>query len=93
MGSAAARWGTLSQGKEVTGRAVAVAAGLCMGALGACTGGAIRIPAAATCCGFDREGLPIAMQVVGAPRDDARVLRAAHAYERATPWRDRRPLP
>lgn len=53
----------------------------------------LGLPAAATCCGFDQEGLPIAMQIIGKPRDDAGVLRAAHAYERATPWRDRRPLP
>jgi aspartyl-tRNA(Asn)/glutamyl-tRNA(Gln) amidotransferase subunit A len=31
------------------------------------------------------------MQVVGRPFDDATVLRVAHAYERATPWRTRRP--
>ena len=31
------------------------------------------------------------MQVAGRPFDDATVLRVAHAYERATPWRERRP--
>jgi aspartyl-tRNA(Asn)/glutamyl-tRNA(Gln) amidotransferase subunit A len=31
------------------------------------------------------------MQVVGRPFDDATVLRVAHAYEQATPWRTRRP--
>jgi len=31
------------------------------------------------------------MQIVGRPFDDARVLRVAHAYEKATPWRAKRP--
>jgi Asp-tRNA(Asn)/Glu-tRNA(Gln) amidotransferase A subunit family amidase len=32
------------------------------------------------------------MQIGGSPFDDQKVLRAAHAYERATPWRDKRPI-
>ena len=32
------------------------------------------------------------MQIVGRPFDDATVLRVAHAYEAATPWRARRPV-
>ena len=48
-------------------------------------------PAVAQCIGFSRSGLPLSMQVVGRPFDDATVLRAAHAYELATPWRARRP--
>ena len=31
------------------------------------------------------------MQLIGRPFDEATVLRAGHAYEKATPWRDRRP--
>jgi aspartyl-tRNA(Asn)/glutamyl-tRNA(Gln) amidotransferase subunit A len=31
------------------------------------------------------------MQVVGRPFDDATVFRVAHAYEKATPWRAKRP--
>jgi aspartyl-tRNA(Asn)/glutamyl-tRNA(Gln) amidotransferase subunit A len=31
------------------------------------------------------------MQVVYRPFDDATVLRVAHAYEKATPWRTKRP--
>ncbi len=42
-------------------------------------------PALAQCIGFSRSGLPLSMQVVGRPFDDATVLRAAHAYELATP--------
>ncbi len=48
-------------------------------------------PALAQCIGFAGNGLPLSMQLVGRPFDDATVLRAAHAYETATPWRSRRP--
>ena len=48
-------------------------------------------PALAQCIGFTDDGLPLSMQIVGRPFDDATVLRVAHAYEGATPWRARRP--
>jgi aspartyl-tRNA(Asn)/glutamyl-tRNA(Gln) amidotransferase subunit A len=48
-------------------------------------------PALAQCIGFSSTGLPLSMQIVGRPFDDATVLRVAHAYEQATPWRSRRP--
>ncbi|HEY1935010.1 MAG TPA: amidase [Acetobacteraceae bacterium] len=48
-------------------------------------------PALAQCIGYTPEGLPLSMQIVGRPFDDATVLRVAHAYEAATPWRTRRP--
>ena len=32
------------------------------------------------------------LQLVGKPFDEATVLRVSRAYERVTPWRDRRPL-
>jgi aspartyl-tRNA(Asn)/glutamyl-tRNA(Gln) amidotransferase subunit A len=48
-------------------------------------------PALAQCIGFASNGLPLSMQVVGRPFDDATVLRVAHAYEKATPWRTKRP--
>jgi aspartyl-tRNA(Asn)/glutamyl-tRNA(Gln) amidotransferase subunit A len=48
-------------------------------------------PALAQCIGFSSSGLPLSMQVVGRPFDDATVLRVAHAYEKATPWRTKRP--
>ena len=40
---------------------------------------------------FSASGLPLSMQITGRPFDDATVLRVAHAYEQATPWRERRP--
>jgi aspartyl-tRNA(Asn)/glutamyl-tRNA(Gln) amidotransferase subunit A len=48
-------------------------------------------PALAQCVGFSSNGLPLSMQIVGRPFDDATVLRVAHAYEKATPWRRKRP--
>jgi aspartyl-tRNA(Asn)/glutamyl-tRNA(Gln) amidotransferase subunit A len=48
-------------------------------------------PALAQCMGFTPVGLPLSLQLVGRPFDEATVLRAAHAYETATNWRSRRP--
>ncbi len=48
-------------------------------------------PALVQPIGFTPDGLPMAMQIVGRPFGDATVLRVAHAYEKATPWRARRP--
>src|SRR5437762_1627561 len=48
-------------------------------------------PALAQCMGFTPAGLPLSLQLVGRPFDEATVLRAAHAYETATNWRTRRP--
>jgi len=43
-------------------------------------------PAASVPCGFSSDGLPLALQIVGPPRNDALVLRAARAYESARPF-------
>ena len=48
-------------------------------------------PALSVCNGYTRSGLPLAMQIAGRPFDEATVLRAGDAYERATAWRQRRP--
>jgi aspartyl-tRNA(Asn)/glutamyl-tRNA(Gln) amidotransferase subunit A len=52
-----------------------------------CTGG----PALAVLCGFTASGLPLSLQLVGRPFDDARVLRAGHTFEQATGYWKRRP--
>jgi aspartyl-tRNA(Asn)/glutamyl-tRNA(Gln) amidotransferase subunit A len=44
-------------------------------------------------CGFTRSGLPIGMQITGAPGDEGTVLRLARAYEQATEWHKRQPIP
>jgi aspartyl-tRNA(Asn)/glutamyl-tRNA(Gln) amidotransferase subunit A len=49
------------------------------------------LPAISLPCGFDRDGLPIGLQIAGRPFDEPAVLRVAHAYERAHDWKDRRP--
>jgi aspartyl-tRNA(Asn)/glutamyl-tRNA(Gln) amidotransferase subunit A len=49
-------------------------------------------PALAQCIGYTPDGLPLSMQIVSRPFDDATVLRVAQAYEGATPWRARRPV-
>lgn len=42
-------------------------------------------------CGFDGQGLPIGMQVMGPALGEMTVLRVAYAYEQATDWHTRRP--
>ena len=49
-------------------------------------------PACAVPCGFDGQGLPIGMQVIGRAFDEAMVLRVADAYQRFTDWHTRRPV-
>jgi aspartyl-tRNA(Asn)/glutamyl-tRNA(Gln) amidotransferase subunit A len=48
------------------------------------------LPAVSLRCGFSAAGLPIGLQLIGRPFDEARVLRAAYAYEQATDWLARR---
>jgi len=48
-------------------------------------------PAVSVPCGFSQSGLPIGMQLVGRPFEDATVLRLAHAYEQHAGWHARRP--
>jgi aspartyl-tRNA(Asn)/glutamyl-tRNA(Gln) amidotransferase subunit A len=49
------------------------------------------LPAISVPCGFDRDSLPIGLQIAGRPFDETGVLRVAHAYERRHDWKDRRP--
>ncbi len=48
-------------------------------------------PALAICAGFSQSGLPLGMQIMGRPWEEAMLLRIAHAYEQATPWHQRHP--
>ncbi len=45
-------------------------------------------PSCAVPTGFDREGLPLGMQVMGPRWSDATVLSVAAAHERQSPWAD-----
>jgi aspartyl-tRNA(Asn)/glutamyl-tRNA(Gln) amidotransferase subunit A len=49
------------------------------------------LPAVSVPCGFNAAGLPIGLQLIGRALDEPTLLRAAHAYEQATPWRHRSP--
>lgn len=42
------------------------------------------LPAISVPCGLTTSGLPIGLQIVSAPGEEAKVLRAAHAYEQST---------
>jgi aspartyl-tRNA(Asn)/glutamyl-tRNA(Gln) amidotransferase subunit A len=50
-------------------------------------------PAASICAGYDSEGLPIGLQIVGHRFDDLGVLRMAKAYESMRPTPRPRPQP
>jgi aspartyl-tRNA(Asn)/glutamyl-tRNA(Gln) amidotransferase subunit A len=47
------------------------------------------LPALSVPCGFTKAGLPIGLQLIGPPLQEARLLRVAHAYERSTRWHTR----
>jgi aspartyl-tRNA(Asn)/glutamyl-tRNA(Gln) amidotransferase subunit A len=49
------------------------------------------LPAISVRCGFSAGGLPIGLQLMARPFDEARLLRAAYAYEQSTGWLSRRP--
>jgi aspartyl-tRNA(Asn)/glutamyl-tRNA(Gln) amidotransferase subunit A len=49
------------------------------------------LPGLSVRCGFTLGGLPIGLQLIGRPFDEATVLRVGHAYEQATDWLRRRP--
>ena len=48
-------------------------------------------PALTVCCGFGADGFPLSFQLAGRAFDEASVLAAGAAYERATTWRTKRP--
>jgi aspartyl-tRNA(Asn)/glutamyl-tRNA(Gln) amidotransferase subunit A len=52
---------------------------------------ATGLPAITVPCGFTRAGLPIGVQFIGRPFDEARLLQVADAYERVSPSQARRP--
>lgn len=46
----------------------------------------IGLPALALPCGFSASGLPLSMQIVGKPFDEATVLRVGDAFQQLTDW-------
>lgn len=53
----------------------------------------LGFPALVTPMAFDRRGLPMALQLIGRPLAERTLLRAGHAYERATGWLKHIPSP
>jgi aspartyl-tRNA(Asn)/glutamyl-tRNA(Gln) amidotransferase subunit A len=49
------------------------------------------LPAASLPCGFSPGKMPIGLQIIGKPFDEATVLRVAHAFERNTEWHRKYP--
>jgi amidase len=48
-------------------------------------------PAASVPAGFGADGLPLAVQLVGRPHDEATILSVSAQIEEARPWADKRP--
>jgi aspartyl-tRNA(Asn)/glutamyl-tRNA(Gln) amidotransferase subunit A len=48
-------------------------------------------PAMAIPAGFTQDGLPLSLQLIGLPWQEAMLYRIARAYERTTGWTERRP--
>lgn len=49
------------------------------------------LPALSMPCGFDSEGLPVGLQIIGGHFDESNILGTAYAYEQSTDWRKRKP--
>jgi aspartyl-tRNA(Asn)/glutamyl-tRNA(Gln) amidotransferase subunit A len=52
---------------------------------------ATGLPAMSIPCGFTSAGLPIGLQLIGRPFEEALLFQVAHDYEAISPSRDRRP--
>ena len=50
-----------------------------------------RTPALVLCGGFSQNGLPLGLQLITRPFNDAQLLNVGHAYQQATDWHTRRP--
>jgi aspartyl-tRNA(Asn)/glutamyl-tRNA(Gln) amidotransferase subunit A len=48
-------------------------------------------PALSVCSGYGEGGLPVSIQIIGKPFQEATVFQAGHAYETAHDWRSKRP--
>jgi len=51
----------------------------------------LGLPTVSVPCGFTKTGLPIGMQIAGAPWTEGEVLRMAYAYQQQTSWHMHRP--
>ncbi len=53
-------------------------------------GNVAGLPGVSVVCGFTDDELPMALNFVGAPMTDGKILEIAYAYEQATSWHERR---
>ena len=51
----------------------------------------VGLPAVVGPCGFDNNGMPVSVQIVGPAFAEARVLRVMHTYQKLTDWHRQRP--
>jgi aspartyl-tRNA(Asn)/glutamyl-tRNA(Gln) amidotransferase subunit A len=51
----------------------------------------LGLPALVCPCGVSADGLPIALQLVGKPFAEGRLLAAAHSFQQITAWHEKRP--
>jgi aspartyl-tRNA(Asn)/glutamyl-tRNA(Gln) amidotransferase subunit A len=49
------------------------------------------LPSLAVPCGFDDDGLPVGMQIIGRPFDESRLFRVGAAFQEATDFHTRAP--
>ncbi|OGA53192.1 MAG: aspartyl/glutamyl-tRNA amidotransferase subunit A [Betaproteobacteria bacterium RIFCSPLOWO2_12_FULL_62_13] len=49
------------------------------------------LPGMSIPCGFDSQGLPVGLQIIGDYFAEAKMLKVAHQYQLATDWHDRAP--
>jgi aspartyl-tRNA(Asn)/glutamyl-tRNA(Gln) amidotransferase subunit A len=76
----ARRAGTASAATRAIGNAALIPAGNLAG-----------LPALSLPCGFSTTGLPLGIQLVGRPFEEATLIALGHAYQQATDWHRRRP--
>ena len=50
------------------------------------------LPSISLNCGFSKPGLPIGLQIIGAPGSEGPVLALAHAWQKQTDWHKQKPL-
>lgn len=50
------------------------------------------LPAISVPCGFDSNGLPLGLQIVGRPWDEKTMLHLTHQYQEATEWAKKHPI-
>ncbi len=49
------------------------------------------LPGISVPCGFSKSGLPIGLQLIGKPLDEATLIRTGYAFEQATEWHKKKP--